>query len=96
MVSLTTDLGRLFLPLTELVVAPFMARYEHLSGGDRVRTNPQIGKPVHRLRHKSRGRVFSYPHGETAKMWNIILKIQFRLALAMGIILPRWLKHRGW
>ena len=29
-------------------------------------------------------------------MWHTILKIWFRLAIAMGIILPRWLKRRGW
>jgi len=28
-------------------------------------------------------------------MWHVILKIWFRLAIAMGIILPRWLKRRG-
>jgi hypothetical protein len=33
--------------------------------------------------------------GEAAKMWLIVLRIWFPLAVAMGIILPRWLKHRG-
>jgi len=28
-------------------------------------------------------------------MWHDILKIWFRLAIAMGVILPRWLKYRG-
>jgi hypothetical protein len=28
-------------------------------------------------------------------MWHIVLKIWFRLAIAMGIILPRWLKQRS-
>jgi len=28
-------------------------------------------------------------------MWHMILKIWVRLAIVMGIILPRWLKHRS-
>jgi len=28
-------------------------------------------------------------------MWHVILKIWFLFAIAMGIILPRWLKRRG-
>jgi len=28
-------------------------------------------------------------------MWHDILKIWFRLAIAMSIILPRWLRHRS-
>jgi hypothetical protein len=40
--------------------------------------------------------LLAYLRFYAAKMWHTILKIWFRLAVAMGIILLRWLKRRGW